>query len=148
MGHGHQVSTGTTLSDRATDLYVSDNEITTGGESSDEDDAKRRKTGGNYDAIIARYAAVGMEYGRPATKMSSEGIVFKPEDFKIRPVAQHKSKAGTRERSSMASSSSGLTSKTTERKDKTKPGKEDPLAEFYAKAKAQAEPKGRAGVRP
>jgi len=151
MGHGYQVSTGTTLSDRATDLCVSDNEITTGGESSDEDDkpdAKRRKTGGNYDAIIARYAAVGMEYGRPATKMSSEGIVFKPEDFKIRTVAQHKSKAGTRERSSTASSSSGLTSKVTERKDKTKPGKEDPLAEFYAEAKAQAEPKGRAGVRP
>ena len=128
----------------------SDNEITTGGESSDEDDepdAKRRKTGGNYDAIIARYAAVGMEYGRPATKMSDEGIVFKPEDFKIKPAVQHKPKAGAQERSRVASSSSS-TLKTNKGKDKLKPAAEDPLAEFYAEAKAHTEQKGRAGVRP
>ena len=129
----------------------SDNEITTGGESSEEDDepdAKRRKTGGNYDAIIARYAAVGMEYGRPATKMSTEGIVFKPEDFKIRPAVQHRSKAEAQNRSSVASSSSGSTLKTTKGKEKLKSEAEDPLAEFYAEAKAQTEHKGRAGVRP
>lgn len=129
----------------------SDNEITTGGESSDEDnepDSKRRKTGGNYDAIIARYAAVGMEYGKPATKMSTEGIVFKPEDFKIRPTVQHESKPRAQERSNPASSSSGSTLKTDKGKDKSKSASEDPLAEFYAEAKAQAEHKGRAGVRP
>jgi len=130
------------------DMGISDNEVTTGGESSDEDDepdAKRRKTGGNYDAIIARYAAVGMEYGKPATKMPTEGIVFKPEDFKIKPAVQYESKAGAQGWSNMASSSSG--SKTTKGKDRLKPGKEDPLAEFYAEAKAQTEHKGRAGVR-
>lgn len=129
----------------------SDNEVTTGGESSDEDnepDAKRRKAGGNYDAIIARYAAVGMEYGRPATKMSTEGMVFKPEDFKIKPVVQHRSKAGVHERSSVPSSSSSSALKTTKGKSKLESGAEDPLAEFYAKAKAQTEHKGRAGVRP
>ena len=130
---------------------LSDNEITTGGESPDEDnepDAKRRKAGGNYDAIIARYAAVGMEYGRPATKMSNEGIVFKPEDFKTKSVVQHRSKARVQERSAVASSSSGSTLKTTKGKDKLKSGAEDPLAEFYAEAKAQTEHKGRTGVRP
>ena len=129
----------------------SDNEITTGGESSDEDDepdAKRRKTGGNYDAIIARYAAVGMEYGKPAAKMSTEGIVFKPEDFKIRSVVQHKSKAGAQERPMVLSSSSGSTSKTTKERVELKSASEDPLVEFYAEAKAQTEHKGRAGVRP
>ena len=89
-----------------------------------------------------------MEYGRPAAKMSTEGIVFKPEDFKIKPVAQHKSKAGAQGRSSVASSSSGSTLKTTKGKDKLKPGADDPLAEFYAEAKAQTEHNGRAGVRP
>ena len=151
MGHGHQVSTGTNLSNHDTDFAFSDNEVTTGGESSDDDgepDAKRRKTGGNYNAIIARYAAVGMEYGRPATKMSTEGIVFKPEDFKIKPAAPHGSKAGARERSSVPSSSSNSTLKMTKGREKSKSGAEDPLAEFYAEAKAQTEQKGRAGVRP
>jgi len=129
----------------------SDNEVTTGGESSDEDDepdAKRRKTGGNYDAIIARYAAVGMEYGRPATKMPTEGIVFKPEDFKTKPAVQHRSKAGVQERSIVTSSSSGSTLKTTKGKGKLKSGAGDPLEAFYAEAKAQTEHKGRTGVRP
>jgi len=130
---------------------LSENEGTTGGESSEEDDepdAKRRKTGGNYDAIIARYAAVGMEYGRPATKMSTEGIVFKPEDFKTKPVVQHRSKAGAQERLVAASSSSSSTLKTTKGKERLQSGAEDPLAEFYAEAKAQTEHKGRTGVRP
>lgn len=80
--------------------------------------------------------------------MPTEGIVFKPEDFKIKPVVQHRSKAGARERSSVPLSSSSPTLKRTKGKDKLKSGAEDPLAEFYAEAKAQMEHKGRAGVRP
>ena len=127
----------------------SDNEITTGGESSDDDDqpdAKRRKTGGNYDAIIARYAAVGMEYGKPVAKMSTEGLVFKPEDFKAKPV-QQSSKAKAKERTPATSSSSRLASKNIEGQDKLKSGAGDPLSEFYAEAKAQVEHTGGARVR-
>ena len=80
--------------------------------------------------------------------MPAEGIVFKPEDFKVKPVVQHRSKAGAQERSSVPSSSSSSTLKTTRGKEKLKPGAEDPLSEFYAEAKAQTEHKGRAGVRP
>lgn len=80
--------------------------------------------------------------------MPTEGIVFKPEDFKIRPVVQHRSKAGGQERTGVPSSSSGSISKATKGKDKLKSGAGDTLAEFYAEAKAQAEHKGRAGVRP
>jgi hypothetical protein len=80
--------------------------------------------------------------------MSTEGIVFKPEDFKIKSVVQHKPKVGPQARSSVVSSSSSSTLKATKGKDKLKSGAEDPLAEFYAEAKAQTEHKGRAGVRP
>jgi len=80
--------------------------------------------------------------------MSTEGIVFKPEDFKAKPVAQHASKAGDQERPSVTSSSSSSTLKMVKGKGKLKSGAEDPLAEFYAEAKAQTEHKGRAGVRP
>ena len=80
--------------------------------------------------------------------MPTEGIVFKPEDFKIRPVVQHRSKGGAQERTSVPSSSSGSISKVTKGKDKLKSGAGDTLAEFYAEAKAQTEHKGRAGVRP
>ena len=89
-----------------------------------------------------------MEYGRPATTMSTEGMVFKPEDFKIKPVVQHRSKAGAQERSSVPSSSSSSTLKMTKGKGRLESGTGDPLAEFYAEAKAQTEHKGRAGVRP
>lgn len=80
--------------------------------------------------------------------MPTEGIVFKPEDFKIKLAVQHRSKAGAQERLNVPSSSSSSTLKTTGGKGKMKPGAEDPLAEFYAEAKAQTEHKGRAGVRP
>lgn len=84
-----------------------------------------------------------MEYGKPEMKMSTEGIVFKPEDFRPKTVAQHRSNlADAQERSSVPSSS-----KATKGKDKLKSGVEDPLAEFYAEAKAQTEHKGRPGVR-
>jgi hypothetical protein len=125
----------------------SDNEVTTGGESSDEDgepDAKRRKAGGNYDAVIARYAAVGLEYRKPAMNMPTEEIVFKSEDFKVNSVVRHKSKSRAQ---GVASGSSGPGLKTAEGKDKLKSGVEDPLAEFYAEAKAQTEQNGRLGVR-
>jgi len=126
----------------------SDNEVTTGGETSDEgddQDSKRRKAGPNWDAIRARYAAVGMEYGKPTVQMPTEGIVFKPEDFKVKPATQQKARA--QEQPGVASSSSRSTSRTTKGRDKMKSGVEDPLAEFYAEAKAQAESNGRAGVR-
>ena len=79
--------------------------------------------------------------------MSTEGIVFKPEDFKIKPMAQRESKV-PEGWSGVAPSSSGSTLKTTKGKGKLKSGAEDPLAEFYAEAKAQTEHKGRPGVRP
>lgn len=78
-------------------------------------------------------------------KMSTEGIVFKPEDFKPKTVAQRRSKADAPERSNVPSSSSD--SKATKGKGKLRSGVEDPLAEFYAEAKAQTEHKGRPGVR-
>lgn len=102
--------------------------------------------GGNYDAVIARYAAVGMEYGKPALKMPAEGLMFKPEDIKLKPVAQHKSKTRAQGQLAIASSSSRSISKT-KGKEKAKSGSEGPLAEFYAEAGAQAEHNGRAGVR-
>ena len=81
--------------------------------------------------------------------MSSEGIVFKPEDFKVKPTTQPKPKwARVQERLSVASGAFGSTSKTTKGKEKPKAGTGDPLAEFYAEAKAQTEREGRAGVRP
>ena len=90
-----------------------------------------------------------MEYGKPAVKMSAEGLVFNPDDFKVKPVVQPKPKARGQERSrSAASGSSRSALKTAEGKDKLKAGVEDPLAEFYAEAKAHVEQNGRAGVRP
>jgi len=80
--------------------------------------------------------------------MSTEGIVFKPEDFKTKPVVRHALKVGAQERPSVASSSSSSTLKVVKGKGKLKSGAEDPLAEFYDEAKAQTEHKGRAGVRP
>lgn len=78
-------------------------------------------------------------------KISTERLVFKPEDFKPKTVVQHGSKADPHGRSSVPSSSS--TSKSTKGKGKLKSEAEDPLAEFYAEAKAQTEDKGRPGVR-
>ena len=79
------------------------------------------------------------------TKMPTEGLVFKPEDFKVKPIAEQKRKARAGELpGSAASSTSGIS----KGKGKLKPGVEDPLKEFYAEAKAQAEHDGRAGVRP
>jgi len=80
--------------------------------------------------------------------MSTEGLVFKPEDFKTRPVVQHRSKAGVQERSSVPSSSSSSILKMAKGKGSLESGAGDPLAEFYAEAKAQTEHQGRAGVRP
>lgn len=96
---------------------------------------------------MARYAAVGMEYGRPVPGASSEGLVFKPEDFELKHVVLHKPKRRAQEQPGVASASSRSVSKTTKGKDRLKPGAEDPLAEFYAEAKVQAEHNGRAGVR-
>lgn len=79
-----------------------------------------------------------MEYGKPALKMSAESIVFKPGDIKSKTVLQHGSRADTQGSSS---------SKAAKGKGKLKSGAEDPLAEFYAEAKAQTEQKGRPGVR-
>lgn len=80
--------------------------------------------------------------------MPTEGIVFKPEDFKVKSAVQHKSKAGGRERSGVLSSSSNSTLKRTKGKDKLESGAGDPLVEFYAEANAQEEHRSRAGVRP
>lgn len=80
-------------------------------------------------------------------KMPAEGLMFKPQDSKAKTTAQHKSKARGQEQSGASSSPSHLASKTTEGKDRLKSGIKDPLAEFYAEAKAQAEHNGRAGVR-
>lgn len=137
---------------RSRHLFASsDNEVTTGGESSDEDDepnAKGRKAGGNYDAVIARYAAVGMEYGRLPLKMPVEGLMFKPEDLKVKSAVQQKSKLRAQEQSGVTPSSSSSVLKTAEGKIKPKSGVKDPLAEFYAEAEAQTDHNGRAGVRP
>ena len=79
--------------------------------------------------------------------MPAEGLMFKPEDLKIKSVAQHKSEARAQVQSGVASSSSHSVSKTTKGKGRLRSGLEDPLAEFYAEAKAQTEHNGRAGVR-
>lgn len=80
-------------------------------------------------------------------KISAEDLMFKPEDFKTKPLVQPKTKLRATEKSGVASSSSRSISKKTEGKEGAKSGVEDPLAEFYAEAKAQAEHNGRAGVR-
>jgi hypothetical protein len=89
-----------------------------------------------------------MEYGKPVAEMSTEGLMFNPEDFKAKPAVQQKSKARGQDRSSVASGSSRSALKMVEGRDKLKSGVEDPLAEFYAEAKAHVERNGRAGVRP
>ena len=79
--------------------------------------------------------------------MSTEGIVFKPEDFK-KSWVQSEAETGAQPWPDFASNSSHSVSKMTGGKGKLKSGVDDPLAEFYAEAKAQAEHEGRAGVRP
>ena len=77
-------------------------------------------------------------------KMPAEGLMFKPEDFKVKSVAQHRREARAQKQPGVTSGSSRSVSKG---KNKLKSGAEDPLAEFYAETKAQAEHNGRAGVR-